>query len=55
MYRGLAELYGWTPDQIADLTPQQQADFLDDRRGGETMTFRTMDEFRRWQARQTKP
>lgn len=50
MYRGLAEMYGWTPDQIADLTPQQQADFLDARSGGDTMTFRTLDEFRRWQA-----
>lgn len=54
MYRGLAELYGWTPDQIADLTPQQQADFLDASGGGETMRFRTMDEFRRWQASMAK-
>ena len=49
MYRALAELYGWTPEQIAGLTPQQQAEFLGE---GETMTFRTMDEFRRWAARQ---
>ncbi len=50
VYRALAESYGWTPDEIAGLTPEQQAEFLGE--GGETMTFRTADEFRRWAARQ---
>ena len=50
-YRALADRYGWTPDQIADLTPQQQADFLGGSSGADTMHFSSMDEFRRWQAR----
>jgi len=53
VYRALAELYGWTPDEIADLTPQQQAEFLG--QGGDTMIFRTMDEFRRWTAKHARP
>jgi hypothetical protein len=41
----LAERYGYTPQEIADMTYSQQIMML---RGKSTMTFRSMQEFMQW-------
>lgn len=45
MYRVLSAKYGWTPQQIADMTPAQQLMYCDaESRDGDIITFNTMRE-----------
>jgi hypothetical protein len=50
MFKGLSQMYGWTPQQIAALTlPQVDAYLAKDGGVSKTRTM-TLPEFRAWQA-----
>jgi hypothetical protein len=52
VYQGLAKLYHWTPEQIADMTRYQQmvmlGDVGDEKQVEGTMTFNTLAELDAW-------
>lgn len=45
VYRRLAQLYGYTPQQISEMTLEQQLMMLS---GEQTVTFANMQEYTRW-------
>lgn len=54
VYRLLAKMYKYTPQQIAEMTDFQQEVLLTKGEpGSTTLTFDTLEEFHEWQTRQT--
>lgn len=39
MYRALAKMYSFGPDEVANMTPEQQDMYLDDSGESDTITF----------------
>ena len=48
MYRILSERYGWTPMEIAQLTPKQIISWLQCAGEGDTITFGSLQEYRQF-------
>lgn len=51
VYKALAKRYGWTVQQIADMTPFQQLQMLSETEiEGPTVSFQTYDDYKKWLA-----
>lgn len=50
-YIKLAEMYGWDPYTVRRLTPYQQAMYLQGGDGSDTVTFKTMAEYKEFRSK----